>query len=230
MALADDIRDLTADSLARLDRVRDYYFHSREAWDELRAVAATRPAVVITNPETGTAFDYARLAAESRAYTDDFLKPAVLGSLLSVFEDFVFDLLRLWLTAYPGKLHKKQIELEAVLAAGGIPAVLQAVIDRELNSLKYERVAAWFDYLGRLVTVPPPPAEELAAVAEMKATRDVLVHNNGVVNATYVAKAGGKGRYAVGDLMELPDPYVRLSADALRRLIAAVGDAVGLRA
>jgi hypothetical protein len=41
----------------------------------------------------------------------------------------------------------------------------------------------------------------------MKAARDLLIHNLGIVNKTYLDKAGTKARYAVGDQVVIDRPY-----------------------
>jgi hypothetical protein len=43
--------------------------------------------------------------------------------------------------------------------------------------------------------------------AEIKATRDILEHNAGVVNETYRRKAGKIARYEVGERVGLEDAY-----------------------
>lgn len=52
-----------------------------------------------------------------------------------------------------------------------------------------------------------PTDDEVDALAELKATRDVLEHNAGVANDTYVRKAGKKARYAAGEYVEIDDAY-----------------------
>ena len=110
-----------------------------------------------------------------------------------MFEDFVFDLLRLWLTAHPHGLSRKQIEVSVILNASDKPAILLAVVDKELNELKYSRVADWFAYLDRRFISAAPRLTKLSSCAEIKASRDIFVHNKGIVNATYLSKAGGRG-------------------------------------
>ena len=61
-----------------------------------------------------------------------------------------------------------------------------APTDRELNELKYDRPMAWFDYLNRIVKLGCPTVEEIERFAEMKAARDLLIHNSGIVNFRYV--------------------------------------------
>ena len=44
-----------------------------------------------------------------------------------------------------------------------------------------------------------PTEDEIDALAEIKAARDILEHNAGVVNEIYRRKAGKRARYEVGD-------------------------------
>ena len=64
----------------------------------------------------------------------------------------------------------------------------------------------------------PYTAAELAA--EMKATRDILEHNAGVVNDIYIRKAGNRTRYAVGDLVEIDDSYHFASWRLIKKVAA----------
>ena len=54
----------------------------------------------------------------------------------------------------------------------------------------------------------------------MKATRDILEHNAGVVNDIYIRKAGNRTRYAVGDLVEIDDSYHFASWRLIKKVAA----------
>ncbi len=41
----------------------------------------------------------------------------------------------------------------------------------------------------------------------MKATRDLLIHNSGIVNKTYLDKAGKMARYTVGEQVVIDSSY-----------------------
>ena len=138
--------------------------------------------------------DEQTLLRRKRDYIRGHLTRATFQHFVSLFEDFLFDLLRLWLAAHPHSLSRKQVELSVVLAAPDKDAITLTVVDRELNDLKYRRLADWFTYLDQLVHLGCPTADEIERLAETKASRDILVHNKGVVNATYLAKAGGRLR------------------------------------
>ena len=46
--------------------------------------------------------------------------------------------------------------------------------------------------MSRIVKLGCPTDDEIERIAEMKATRDLLIHNLGIANKTYLDKAGTK--------------------------------------
>ena len=99
-------------------------------------------------------------------------------------------------------------------------------MDRELNEIKYERVADWFAYLERIAKLGVPTAEEIERLAEIKAGRDILVHNKGVVNATYLSKAGKCARFAVGQRLDIDLEYHLASWEAIKKLVSDLSAAM----
>ena len=99
----------------------------------------------------------------------------------------------------------RHVDLARVIDAPDRESILQAVIDRELNALKYERPTAWFRYLNDRVKLGGPTDEQAERLTEIKASRDILAHNRGVANQTYLDKAGGRSRYKIGQRLEVPE-------------------------
>jgi hypothetical protein len=230
MALADEIRHLAARCHTTLDASHDYYVHTKAIWEFFqRAVEAGR-TVVVQNDATGSQVDQHGLVARSQGYTSSYLTAATFQHFVSIFEDFLFDLLRLWLATYPASLSDRSLKFGAVLKGGSIPAIALSVIDKELNELKYERVADWFAYLEKLVKLGCPTPDEIEALAEMKASRDILVHNKGIVNSVYVSKSGSKARYKDGENLEIPEPYHRASWELVKKTIRDISDVALLKA
>jgi hypothetical protein len=157
-----------------------------------------------------------------------YLAEAVFQHFVSLFEDFLFELLRLWLSAYPAGIpntDKKSVDLATIIDAADKDAILGFVIDRELNTLKYERPAAWFKYLNDRVKLGCPTEEQIARLTEVKASRDILIHNRGVVNATYLDKAGTRARYKLGQRLEIPEPYLRETWQLIRDVVGDLAQA-----
>lgn len=97
--------------------------------------------------------------------------------------------------------------------------------DKEFNELKYERLSEWFAYFNRLARLGCPPTEDIDKLAEIKASRDIFVHNNGIVNETYVAKAGNLARGTVGQRLDIPEHYHRSSWETIRNVVCQVSTA-----
>ncbi len=169
------------------------------------------------------------LVAKSREYVSRYFAEATFQQFLAIFEEFVFDLLRLWLAAYPANLNKKTLIFEEVVAAGDVAAVTRLVVDRELNEVLYKRPAEWFAYLEAKAKLGRPTADEVGRFAEAKATRDALAHGTGVVTKAYLAKAGPFARYVLGQFVEVPEPYHRAIWVMLCTLVAKVSDAAMAR-
>jgi len=85
-------------------------------------------------------------------------------------------------------------------------------------------VARWFEYLEGIAGLGCPAQDEVERLAELKASRDVLVHNKGVANAVYVEKSMGRARVAVGDRVEISEHYHRESWRLVKHVIAEIGD------
>lgn len=225
MALADDIHALTSRTVSALEASHDYYTYTKRVWRLLQQIVREGRKFTFRNLTTGTQVDEKLLLGRAQLYVTDYLMSSTFQHFVSLFEDFFFELLRYWLAAYPASLSKKQVEMGAVLKAADKSAIVLTVVDKELNDLKYERLADWFAYLERLTNLGCPTADEIGKLAEIKASRDILVHNNGIANATYVSKAGTRARYKDGERLEIPEQYHRASWETINKAVREVSAA-----
>ncbi len=219
MELADEIQALASRTLAALDASHDHYTYTKRVWRLLQQIVKEGRKFTFRNLTTGTRVDEQVLLGRAQLYVTDYLISSTFQHFVSLFEDFFFGLLRQWLAAYPGSLSKKQVEVGAVLKAPDKAAIILTVVDKELNDLKYERVADWFAHLERLANLGCPTTTEIEKMAEIKASRDILVHNNGVVNAIYVGKAGRRARYRDGQKLEVSEQYHRESWETIKKVV-----------
>jgi hypothetical protein len=211
MALADDIRSLSTRSLAALDAAHEYHAHTKGVWRLIHEIVREGRRFSITDRLTGNVMNQDSIPALAQQYISDYHTSFTFQHFVSLFEHFFFDLARLWLSAYPESLSSRGLTFGEVLKAPDKSAITQSVVDRVLNEISYQRVADWFTYLDRLVKLNCPTAGEIERLAEIKASRDVFVHNRGIANAIYVAKAGGRARAGDGDALELTERYHRES-------------------
>ena len=224
MALAEDVQGIANRTLAALDASHDYFTYTKRLWRLLRLVVKEGRKINFQNRATRSRMSERALVSKARLYISDYLVSSSFQHFVSLFEEFFFDLLRLWLAAYPQSLSRKQLEFSTVLKASDKAAIVLAVVDKELNELKYERLADWFAYLDRLVKLGCP-TDEIERLAEIKASRDILVHNKGIANAAYVSKAGRRARYRDGEPLEISEPYHRESWETIKKVVSDISAA-----
>ena len=180
MSLADDLRALRDRVLADLNVARDYYTNTKIAWIIVRDSIAAGRTFVIRNITTGTVTTQADLVDKASGYVSEQLTEATFQQFVSIFENFFFDFLRLWLVAYPKSLMGRKIDFKDVLGAPDKDSITLIVVEKEINDVLYERPAGWFAYLEDKVKLGCPASGEIDRIAEAKASRDVLVHNRGI--------------------------------------------------
>jgi hypothetical protein len=225
MALSDEIRAIRDRTLADLNSAHDYYVDTQAAWHLVEDVISEGRKLQSINSATGTTTTEAELVSKSRGYVTEQLTQATFQQFISLFESYFFDLLRIWLTAYPHSLSSKKLDFKSVLEAPDKEAITELVVTKEVNEIMYDRPSGWFDYLETKVKLGCPSVGEIDRITEAKASRDVIVHGRGMVGPTYLAKAGGLARFQLGDRIEIPEPYHRLTWELLHKVVADVSDA-----
>lgn len=231
MALRRQIEDLRDHALESLRDAHDYFNDSQRAWYTLsEAVEQGGLTFSWQSFSTGVAADHLAILARAKRYTGYDLLSSTLQQFVSIFESFLFDALRQWLLAFPISLAKRQISAKEVLSLPDKPAILDALVEKELRDVLYDRPANWFQYLNDHVDVGAPSTAEADAFAELKATRDLLVHSRGIVNTYYVSKAGSAARGTPGDHLEITEPYHLASWQLLCKLVSDIGTGMAAKA
>jgi hypothetical protein len=225
MALAADITALRDRALADLSAAHDYYTDTKIAWDIVRRFIDSGQTLSVRNMTTGTVTTHVELAGKSRGYVAEQLAEATFQQFISIFENYFFDLVRLWLTAYPKSLSGKKVDFKDVLDAPDKDAITARVVSKEVNEILYDRPTGWFDYLEDKAKLGCPTQDEIARIAEAKASRDVLVHNRGVASKTYESKAGKLGRYKVGQRIDIAEHYHRQTWELLCKVVSDLSGA-----
>jgi len=220
MPVTDDLRAIADGAHRELDRVYDFFEHSKLVWNTFEDLVAQGHKVVFQSVATGTAVDQTGLLGLTSRYTREYLAAFTFRQFVSVFEVFLFDFLHRLLRHNPWQFARTLLEFEVVLKAADRDAVISGVIAKRLNELKYENVREWFDALSKTVRLDCPSDDEVASLAEIKAARDILEHSAGVVNAIYLRKAGSKARFADGDAIEIDDAYHLESWRLIKKVVS----------
>ena len=238
MSLHDEIRSPSAQVIDRLDASREFYVHTRQAWRLVQQLARKGRPVGIVDLTTKRALPAEDLERRAQRYATVRLAESVFRDLSGLMEDWFIGLISAWLTEYPEDLdldfdpatgrrrgrkeEEVQIPLSRLLYLGDRAAVLGGLIEKITRDLTYERPDKWFRYIDRRVSLGCPDAAQRDKLAEMKAARDCLEHNRGVVNRDYINKAGRAARYAEGDRVQIDEPYLLECFELLRGVIEAM--------
>jgi hypothetical protein len=229
MDMAHELDSLRAGAVRDLEAAHDFFEHTSLVWQTFEAWVSSGNTLKAKSITTGTIVTQTDLVALAPRYKAEFLLAFTFQHFISVFETFVFGLSRLALIHNPRALSKRQVEVSALLEAADKETVIADVIDKALNDLKYGALREWFVYLDGIVKLGCPSAEETDRLAEMKAARDILVHNAGVANATYVRKSGPAARFNEGDRVDISPEYHNETWTLVRKVIDDVSSAAKRR-
>ena len=108
--------------------------------------------------------------------------------------------------------------------------MIETLVDKELQDVFYDRPANWFEYMKTLTKITSPGEAHAKQFAEIKATRDVFVHGQGIANAFYVDKAGSLARSQPGKPLDIPGPYHQQSWDLICKLVRDIGTEMASKA
>ena len=127
-----------------------------------------------------------------------------------------------WLATVWRRSWKRKLDNPARSTAFSNP--VRNIIDRELHELQYKSVGEWFSRLQAAIRFQALSDAHVARVAEIKASRDILAHNVGIVDEIYLRKAGDLARAGLGEKLPITRPYTYDSADFLRGVVASLAD------
>ena len=149
----------------------------------------------------------------------------LLATIVSKCESFIFDVLRLVLRAYPKKLTmnirglelKRTVDMDTILSATDIEQLHCALIEQRLHSITYAKPAEYLQYLRSIAHINTDD-KAFGDYVELKATRDNIVHNGGIANATYRLKAGTKARAKEGQRLVMNAAYFDQCVATIKRV------------
>ena len=126
-----------------------------------------------------------------------------LFQLVAITEALLGDILRAIVRKYPHKLgNKRTITIQTVLESATIDEIHLRATDALVNELTYKSPIEFAESLDSLISINLIECPAFHKYVEIKATRDIFVHNQGMANETYVRKAGTHQRVKSG--MTLP--------------------------
>ncbi len=151
-----------------------------------------------------------------------------LLSAVALVEAYFFRMLVTVVTWYPAKMgapDDRKVELSLVVAAADIRDLWRRIIERYINEIFYASPEKYFQSMEKILAISLPGQAKMAFM-EIKATRDLLVHNSGIVNAVYRKKVGPNARAQEDDLIPLDKDYFDRAFSVMKQLVNAMSSAL----
>lgn len=154
---------------------------------------------------------------------DEGLAKSSIVSAVAITENYLAQMLSLILRAFPEKLkgQDKKVDLDLILNSSDLDKLVSNIIERQIHSVFFASPEKYFQYVENILSIKIPKPSK-ANYVEVKATRDLIVHNEGVINATYVQKAGKLARGKVGDTIPVDEMYFDPAIRTMKKLVNAV--------
>jgi hypothetical protein len=162
-------------------------------------------------------------------FTSTRLYEAFLITAIGEFEAFLGRVLKEILVEYPQKLSiavpgippYRQLPLEVLIKASTRDEALAGAVSEQLRAVFFASPKAYLDYVSKVAGVQVGDVA-FADYLELKATRDLLVHNARQVNEIYLEKAGAKARGQLGDAIPVDSAYFDAALATMKRLSGIV--------
>lgn len=158
---------------------------------------------------------------------------AVFVQLVAEMEAFLSDVLEATLIHDHSRLkvsvqgidHTKSIKRDEVVDRIARGDLVEHLIQKELAAVFYANPRAQLDYLEQVTGITIDQSL-VSSWSEIKATRDLLAHNSGRINSTYMRKAGELARGDLGSLVDVDDEYVTNSMATLKSMVGKIASAI----
>jgi hypothetical protein len=135
--------------------------------------------------------------------------------LVTIVDALLGDIVRSVVVRYPQKLGaKRSIQLQSLLEAKSLEEVHLRATDALLNDLSYKSPTDFAAAMQELLSINLVECPAFHKYVELKATRDIHIHNRGVVNETYLKKAGSHSRARSGAALPVDIQYFLESYEA----------------
>jgi hypothetical protein len=155
---------------------------------------------------------------------------------VSIFEVFLFDVLKFILIRYPLKLgitikgteSNKKVDLDIILKSKNQDDIISKIIVQRLNQVSYLAPLDYLQYF-KIVTGIVIPKDVFNDYTEIKATRDLLIHNSGIVNKIYLQKVGKQKRGKESESIPIDSEYYDHCVATLKELAIYIDNKIKIK-
>jgi len=156
------------------------------------------------------------------------LYEAFLVSTLSRFESFLADVLTAFFLAYPMRITERvqgipacpDVSAADIINADDKDELMRMIIQEHMEQVFRQRPSDYMKYVVEIIGVQAD--KSFMDYYEIAATRDLVVHNSGVINGLYMQKAGKKARGDLGDRLTVDKEYFYGALAKMKKVSGAI--------
>jgi hypothetical protein len=150
-----------------------------------------------------------------------------LYQLVTTIEALLGDILRDTLIEFPVKIsNKRKLEFELVLEAKSLDEIKTALVNSIINELAYKSPKDFAEEFSKYVGINLLEKPTYHKYIELKATRDIYIHNQGVANEIYLSKADTLARVKSGQFLPVDIQYFLQSYECCLQIIEILEEAL----
>jgi hypothetical protein len=148
-------------------------------------------------------------------------------------EAFLFDLIECLLSNDHRRLKLRinginlptKIDVDEIIDSQNISIIIEQLISNYLSSIFYASPKCQLEYLNKITGIEIPE-DIFWQWIEIKATRDIIVHNQGIVNSVYIEKTGSYARQEKDSRIVIDEIYYDNSLGIIKSLIGKISSAL----
>ena len=148
---------------------------------------------------------------------------SVCYHLVTVVESFLNDIVRKCCERYPKKISSgEKISVNKLLECSSIEEFQRTAVDQVIGKISYLGSADYAQEFEKYTSVSLESIPAWHEYVEFKATRDIYIHNRGVVNDLYLKKTSTSARSTVGNILPIPFTYLWRKYEACIKLMEEI--------
>jgi hypothetical protein len=153
---------------------------------------------------------------------DKGLFESLISSIISRVEAFLIECLEIAVSTHPGKLSvlmddRQGVPLDVFLAGSTKEDILAEMVRLKAENLTYLPPAKYIERLEKVLSIELQDFV-VKDFIEAKASRDIIVHGTGIINSTYLAKAGERARGKLQEQLSVDVKYFQHVVVTAKRL------------
>lgn len=153
----------------------------------------------------------------------EFHSANYLIGLLSIMEAYISDALFEFLVCYPGHANDKNISFDTIAKTGSIAELAKSGAQKKINELSYKKFSEYHEGFSSILGLKRGiDINLLNIIAEIKATRDIFVHANGVCNEIYLQKSGSLARATIGKRLTIDSNYIKSAEKNIELYLSSI--------